>query len=68
MKAQIGDELMVKGRHQGDMDRHGQIVEIHGRDGAPPYLVRWRDGHESIFFPSADTVVEESSSDHPGGY
>lgn len=62
MKAVIGDELTVKGRRQGDEDRHGEIVEIHGTDGSPPYLVRWRDGHESVFFPSADTIVEHHGS------
>jgi Domain of unknown function (DUF1918) len=57
MKAAVGDELTVKGRHQGDIDRHGEIIEIRGTEGSPPYLVRWNDGHESMFFPSADTVV-----------
>jgi hypothetical protein len=58
MKASVGDELTVKGRHQGDGDRHGEIIEVHGDQGDPPFLVRWTDGHESIFFPSADTIVE----------
>lgn len=58
MQATIGDELTVKGRHQGDGDRHGEIIEVHGDDGSPPYLVRWRDEHESVFFPSSDCVVE----------
>ena len=58
MQAKVGDELTVKGRHQGDEDRHGLIIEVHGTDGAPPYLVRWRDEHESVFFPAAGTVVE----------
>jgi len=31
---------------------------VHGEDGAPPYLVRWSDGHQSVFFPSSDAVVE----------
>jgi hypothetical protein len=57
MNATAGDELTVKGRHQGDGERHGEIIEVHGADGSPPYLVRWRDGRESVFFPSADTVV-----------
>ncbi len=57
MKAAVGDELTVKGRHQGDGDRHGEIVEIHGDEGSPPYVVQWTDGHESVFFPSADTIV-----------
>lgn len=58
MKAQVGDGLTVMGRHQGDEVRHGEIIEVHGADGAPPYLVRWRDGHETVFFPSSDTITE----------
>jgi hypothetical protein len=58
MRANVGDELVIRGRHVGDEERGGVIVEIHGDDGAPPYLVRWRNDHESVFFPSADTVVE----------
>jgi hypothetical protein len=50
MQAQVGDELTVKGRHQGDEDRHGEIIQVIGADGAPPYMVRWRDGFESLFF------------------
>jgi hypothetical protein len=58
MKARAGDELIVKGQHVGDADRRGVITEVRGEDGGPPYLVRWSDGHESSFFPSAGTVVE----------
>jgi hypothetical protein len=50
MQAQVGDELTVTGSHQGNEDRQGEIIEIIGADGAPPYLVRWRDGFESLFF------------------
>ena len=58
MRAEVGDELVVRGRHVGDADRTGVIIEIHGNSGAPPYLVRWEDGHESVFSPSSDTHVE----------
>jgi Domain of unknown function (DUF1918) len=58
MRAEVGDELTVRGRHQGDGDRHGKIIEVHGQDGSPPYLVRWHDDRESIFFPTSGTVVE----------
>jgi hypothetical protein len=57
MRAQAGDELTVRGRHQGDEDRHGTIIRVDGENGEPPYLVRWRDGHESVFFPSSGTEV-----------
>jgi hypothetical protein len=63
MRAVAGDELLVRGRHVGDVDRGGVIVEVHGQDGVAPYLVRWKDGHESVFMPSSDTLVEH----RPGG-
>jgi hypothetical protein len=56
MKAAAGDELLVKGRRHGD-DRHGEVIEVLGDDGAPPYLVCWLDGYDSLFYPSAGTVV-----------
>lgn len=57
MQAIVGDEVLVKGRHVGDVDRQGVIVEVHGANGAPPYLVRWKDGHETVFMPSSDAAV-----------
>ena len=50
MQAQVGDELTVKGHHHGDEDHHGEIIEVIGADGAPPYMVHWRDGFESLFY------------------
>jgi len=66
MKAQAGDELTVRGRLQGDEDRHGEIIRVDGANGAPPYLVRWRDGHESVFFPSAGSEVEHHAAKPAG--
>jgi hypothetical protein len=58
MQASIGDQLRVFGHHVGDPNREGEIVEVHGGRGEPPYVVRWSDGHTSTFVPSADTRVE----------
>jgi len=58
MHAEVGDEIVVRGRHVGDENRKGMIIEVHGEGGAPPYLVRWANGHDSVFTPSSDTVVE----------
>jgi hypothetical protein len=57
MKAAIGDELTVRGRHPPGDDRHGEIIEVRGDDGGPPYVVRWLEGYESLFFPSANAAV-----------
>jgi len=61
MKAQVGDELLVKGRHVGDPDRSGVIIKVIGQAGGPPYLVRWSDGHESSFYPTSGTVAQHIS-------
>lgn len=58
MRAEAGDAIVVRGRHVADEDRWGTITEVHGDNGAPPYLVRWKDGHESLFTPSSDTLIE----------
>jgi Domain of unknown function (DUF1918) len=57
MQAQVGDQLTVKGRRPGDGERLGEIIQVDGPDGVPPYLVRWQDGHDSKFFPSSDAEV-----------
>jgi hypothetical protein len=67
MRAQSGDELTVRGRHQGDEDRHGTILRVDGEDGAPPYLVHWRDGHESVFYPAAGTEVDHHAAQGAAG-
>ena len=59
MNGQIGDRLHVHGNVVGQPDRMGEIVEVRGTDGAPPYLVRFDDGHEALVYPGPDTVIEQ---------
>ena len=59
MQAVTGDSLIVKGHRVGEPTRRGRILAVEGAEGAPPYRVRWEDdGHEGLFFPGADAVVE----------
>ena len=58
MQAIAGDRLHVHSRNVGDPDRIAEIVEVRGEQGAPPYLVRFPDGHETLMFPGPDSVVE----------
>ncbi|MEV4674551.1 MULTISPECIES: DUF1918 domain-containing protein [Actinomadura] len=58
MYAQIGDRLHVHGNVVGQPDRIGEIVEVRGRDGGPPYLIRFDDGHTRLVYPGPDAVVE----------
>ena len=58
MRATIGDRITVKGHHVGDPQREGEIIEVRGLEGRPPYRVRWfSDGHEAIVYPGADAMI-----------
>ncbi|MGW0183023.1 DUF1918 domain-containing protein [Nocardia sp. NPDC003345] len=58
MHANVGDWLVVEGRNIGETVRHGLIEEVHGSEGAPPYLVHWTDtGHRALTFPGPDAHV-----------
>lgn len=61
MRAEVGDLLHVRGRTVGTQERQGEVIEVRGEDGAPPYMVRFADGHESLVFPGTDCVVEHLS-------
>jgi hypothetical protein len=68
MQAMVGDRLHVHGNTVGQADRTGEIVEVRGQGGAPPYLVRFEDGHTGLVFPGPDAVVERAggSGEGPG--
>jgi len=58
MQAAIGDRLCIRGNSVGTPDKIGEIVEVKGKAGEPPYLVRFDDGHTGLVFPGPDAVVE----------
>ena len=39
-----------------------EVLETRGDDGAPPYLVRWSDGHEGLLYPGPGSVLRVTSS------
>jgi hypothetical protein len=63
MNAVQGDRIVIiRGRTVESADRHGEIVEVKGANGEPPYLVRFDDGHESVVYPGGDFAVEKAHS------
>jgi Domain of unknown function (DUF1918) len=62
MQAAVGDRLQVHARTVGHPERTGEIVEVRGAGGEPPYLVRFDDGHTVLVFPGPDAIIE-----HPRG-
>jgi Domain of unknown function (DUF1918) len=60
MHAAVGDRLHVHGNIVGQADQIGEIMEVRGAGGEPPYLVRFEDGHTGLCFPGPDAII-----DHP---
>jgi len=66
MEATIGDKICIHGHVVGHADTHGEIVEVHGDKGEPPYLVRFDDGHTSLMVPGPDAVIEHIPTQRTG--
>lgn len=65
MRATPGDRLVVRSLHIDGPVRDGEILEVRGADGEPPYLVLWSDtGHETLVFPGPDAYVQHFA-EHP---
>ncbi|MFF5261041.1 DUF1918 domain-containing protein [Actinomadura viridis] len=64
MNASVGDRLHVHGNAVGQPDRSGEIIEVRGAEGGPPYTVRFDDGHTGLVFPGPDAVIETPAGEH----
>jgi hypothetical protein len=65
--ASPGDHLIIAGHRVGEAQRDGEILEVRGKDGGPPYLVRWMDtGQEGLMFPSSDAKIRHYDRAGPG--
>jgi hypothetical protein len=62
MWARQGDRLVIKSGQVGERPRDGQVLEVRGKHGEPPYLVRWSDdGRIALVYPGTDAIVEHGS-------
>jgi hypothetical protein len=57
MKASVGDRIVMAGEQVDRPTRDGEVLEVRGADGAPPYLVRWADGHTGLLYPGPGSVL-----------
>jgi Domain of unknown function (DUF1918) len=63
MQATVGDQIKVLGHRTGQPDRGGEVREVRGSAGSPPYVVRWSDNdhdHETLVFPGPDATVQHA--------
>ncbi|HEU4909951.1 MAG TPA: dsRBD fold-containing protein [Propionibacteriaceae bacterium] len=64
MEAVVGDRIVVAAAMLDGPVRDGEIIEV-GKQGGPPYLVRWSDdGRETLFFPGPDAQISHHGSLH----
>lgn len=67
VKAKPGDRIVVEGTHVGESRREGEIVEVRGPDGTPPYLVRWSSAEEpTLVFPGPDAHIAHAAEASQG--
>ncbi|WP_395244410.1 DUF1918 domain-containing protein [Agromyces sp. MMS24-K17] len=66
MHAVKGDRLVIHSKQVGQADRHGEITEVRGPDGAPPYFVHFDDGHETLLYPGSDCELEHEAAGGTG--
>ncbi|MFE9399252.1 DUF1918 domain-containing protein [Streptomyces flavidovirens] len=56
-QAAVGDYLTFHPRVPGSDPKSGEIIEVLGEDGAPPYWVRFPDGQEAKVDPEGQDVT-----------
>ena len=56
MEAKRGDRVAVETEHVGEPEREGEILEIIEGSTSITYRVRWDDGRETLFTPSAGAL------------
>ncbi len=58
MHAVVGDTIAIPGRAVGQTGRLGEVIEVKGPEGGPPYRVKWHDGHVAICYPGPETRIQ----------
>lgn len=56
MIAKVGDRIVVESEKVSQPDRVGEILEVIESDFGTRYRVKWDDGHESTFRPTAGSA------------
>ena len=56
MQAKVGDHIVVESETVGTPTRQGEVLEVMQGEVGVRFHVRWEDGHETTFTPSAGSV------------
>jgi len=67
MRARTGDHIVLAGEQVDQPTRAGVVLDS-GPEGAPPYTVRWEDGHVSSMFPGPGAVLRVLGGEDPAAH
>jgi CBS-domain-containing membrane protein len=57
-QARVGDQIVIHRHSMGEPDRDGEVIEVTGPAGDPPFQVRWSDnGKVTFFYPGSDAEI-----------
>ena len=59
-RGHIGDLVVIEGHRVGQGQRIVEILEVLGKPGHEHYRVRWEGGHETVFYPSNDAIIQHA--------
>ena len=63
MRARVGDRIIIASHTVGRPVRDGEIVEVRGPGGGPPYLVRWTDNASmGLVYPGSDAHLSRDDA------
>lgn len=62
MRATVGDQIVIETETLDHARRRGEVLDVISSGDQEHYLVRWADGHESIFYPGPDARVAGGST------
>ena len=60
-----GDRIVLESEKVGKAVREGEILEVLESPSGVNYRIRWDDGHESEFRPSAGSARFVPAKEHP---
>ena len=61
--ASAGATIRIPGAHTGTHERTGTILSVDGSGDRERYMVRWEDGHTSLFIPSGSATIVPPGTD-----
>jgi hypothetical protein len=64
MTFRAGDRVLAETESTERPPRRGVVEEVLRDDPNPRYRIRWDDGHESVYTPSAGALKPDMSTVH----